>query len=459
MNETYRFGGGPDQTTLVPLVALAILVGIVLILALPRRRLIIPFLLLAFLIPSGQTLVLGGVHLFVFRILIFVGCGRVIAAKLSGKQHVLGGRGFNTLDRLFLCWALTRAAAFMLLYGSPAVVNQFAFLWDSLGGYFFLRFAIQDEHDIRTATKTFAVIAIFVAACMLYERYSLTNVFGAIGSRPVPDIREGKARSQGPFSHAILAGVFAATITPLFLRLWLASKKDRAIATVALFGAAAMVLTSASSTTFGAYVAGIFAVGCWPLRRNMRMIRWGIVAAIVLLAFVMKAPVWFLLARIDLVGGSSGYHRAMLIDQSIRRFGDWWLLGANNNQSWGWDMWDIQNQFLAEALRGGFAALVFFTMLVSRAFGWIGRARRAAKGRDAQLIWLLGAVMFAHVVAFFGADYFDQTRFWWYASLAIISAATAPFLRKTSEPCPTEVPESGSEWGDVTNAFPITAKG
>ena len=91
-------------------------------------------------------------------------------------------------------------------------------------------------------------------------------------------------------------------------------------------------------------------------------------------------------------------------------------------------MWDIQNQFVAEALRGGLAAFVLFVLLVSRAFGRVGAARKLAGTdlRQAWCMWALGAMIFAHVVAFFGADYFDQTRFWWFTSLAMISAATGP---------------------------------
>ena len=54
----------------------------------------------------------------------------------------------------------------------------------------------------------------------------------------------------------------------------------------------------------------------------------------------MKAPVWFLISHVDLVGGSSGYHHASVIDQFIRNFFDWWLVGTYDNGSWGWDMWD-----------------------------------------------------------------------------------------------------------------------
>jgi hypothetical protein len=161
------------------------------------------------------------------------------------------------------------------------------------------------------------------------------------------------------------------------------------------------------------------------------VIRWGILVALLFLSLVMKAPVWFLLARVDLVGGSSSYHRAMLMDQTIRHFGDWWLLGARNNQEWGWDMWDIQNEFIVQAFAGGLLALVLFIALVSKTLGRIGRARKAAESRrQAWSLWLLGALMLSHVFAFFGADYFDQSRFWWYASLAIVSAATGPALVK-----------------------------
>lgn len=191
-----------------------------------------------------------------------------------------------------------------------------------------------------------------------------------------------------------------------------------------------MVFTSAASTAVGAYVAGIVAICAWPCRRHMRAIRWGMVGGTFALALVMKAPVWFLLARLDLVGGSTGYHRAMLIDQAVQRFGEWWLIGASNNQGWGvgLDMWDVQNEFVAQGFTGGLLALILFVLLVSRTFRLIGVARKAARSdrRQGWLVWVLGAVMVAHVAAFIGSDYFDQTRFWWFTTLAIIIAATVP---------------------------------
>jgi hypothetical protein len=144
----------------------------------------------------------------------------------------------------------------------------------------------------------------------------------------------------------------------------------------------------------------------------------------------MKAPVWFLLARLDFAGGSTGYHRAMLIDQAIQRFGDWWLIGARDNDSWGvgLDMWDVQNEFLAQGMTAGLLGLILFVLLVSRTFRLVGAARKSACSdrRQQWLIWACGAVVTAHVSAFIGSDYFDQTRFWWFTTLAIIIASTLP---------------------------------
>jgi len=46
--------------------------------------------------------------------------------------------------------------------------------------------------------------------------------------------------------------------------------------------------------------------------------------------------------------------------------------------------------------------------------------------------------LFSNLVAFFGVNYFDQTKVSWFVLLAMISAATAPILakkkRKLQEP-------------------------
>src|ERR1035441_7074807 len=135
------FGGGATHTVMHPVVALAMVAAIVLMLRLPRKYAVVPFLLGLFLLPAGQELHLGGAHLYVPRIMILFGVGRLVSAKLSSKTRILPG-GWSDLDKIFTCWAILRAAAQILFYGGtiPVLINQIAFLWDTLGGYYLLRF-------------------------------------------------------------------------------------------------------------------------------------------------------------------------------------------------------------------------------------------------------------------------------------------------------------------------------
>jgi hypothetical protein len=157
----------------------------------------------------------------------------------------------------------------------------------------------------------------------------------------------------------------------------------------------------------------------------MRIIRWGMVITLVSLHMVMKAPVWHLITRIDISGSS--YHRYALIDQTIRHFGDWWLIGTNSNRAWGWDMWDTANQYVATAVSSGLLGFILFMAILVYGFKYLGKARRTATNkRQALFFWALGSALLAHVVSFFGISYWDQSVVGWYALLAFIGAVAVP---------------------------------
>ncbi len=176
----------------------------------------------------------------------------------------------------------------------------------------------------------------------------------------------------------LYAGVFAGVLIPLFLWLW-TEGKSRMAAFAGLAGATAMVITSYSSTSLLAYGGSLVGLAFWPLRKQMRLVRWGFALTLVALHMVMKAPVWALIARVDLTGSSSGWHRYYLVDNCIRHFSDWWLLGYKYYNDWGWGMWDLCNQFVAVALTGGLVTLVFYVAIFSRSFGAIGTARKQVR--------------------------------------------------------------------------------
>jgi hypothetical protein len=429
-----RFGGGAADTMMHPLVAVLMILGVLLILFLPRRYVIAPLLFVIFTCPLGQVVVVAGLHFTVIRILIMAGLVRwAFSKKLPGG--VFTG-GFTSIDRLMTLWAVMAFITFSLQWQeTQATIKGAGDFLDLLGGYFVVRFLIRDREDVRRTLKAFAAICLVVGICMLNEQVTHRNVFGLLGGAPLESaIRDGKIRAQGAFGVYIDAGVFGAILLPMFAWLW-SQAKSRVAGTLGLIGSTAMVLTSNSSTPLLAFVAGIVGLCFWPFRDRMRTFRWGFAAVLVALHLVMKAPVWALIARVDLTGSSSGYHRFMLVDNCIRHFSDWWLIGYKDYDAWGWDMWDLSNQFVAKALTGGLVTLVIFITILSKSFGGLGTARKTVAGNFAEewFLWCCGAALFANVVGFFGCSYMAQMQMALFPLLAIINVATFEAVQPVTE--------------------------
>jgi len=444
--ENLKLGGGAAASVMHPVVMVALLIAILLILLMPKRNAIVPLLVIAFLFHLGQQLIIGGVHVLALRIVIFFAVIRGLISARNPEGNRFAG-GFGGFDKIFLTWTFYHVIAFLLLFAflPAAWINQFGFLWDILGGYLAMRLLIQEESDIARVIRTLAYISAILAICMLTERFVQLNVFGLLGgdTRIIPEMRDGLVRAQATFSHPLLAGTFGATLMPLFILYW-QSGKSKLEALMGAISATIMVICASSSTPLLAYAAGIGAICFWPFRKNMRLFRWGILIVVVTLQLVMKAPVWFLISHISLFGSSSSDHRAYLVDVFIKHFNDWWLVGTNSAGTWGWDMWDTSNQYVAEGESGGLVAFVCFIAFISNAFGRIGKARKAVEGDLAKekYYWILGAALFSHVIGFFGISYFDQSRMTWFALLVMILAATAPVLQPSEK---TELQPAAAE--------------
>jgi hypothetical protein len=421
--EHLRFGGGVSGTLLHPLVAVCTAVVIVLILFLPRKSIITPLLLALFFIPKGQALVVAGAHFTVARILFLTGISRWM---ISRRRSWFAG-GLNSIDRTFMLWAASYFVILSLQWmDTQALVKNLGDFLDAMGGYVVMRFAIQDREDATRAIKVFGFIAVVCALFMLNEQATGANLFGLLGGMPPTTVRDGNIRSQAAFAVYITAGAYGASVLPLLI--WLSSEaKSRISALIGIIAATVMTVTCHASTTLSAYVAAILGLCLWPLRNRMRLVRWGIVVTLVALHLVMNGPVWSLIEKVDLTGSSSSYHRYMLIDNCIRHLSDWWFLGYRNYDQWGYDMWDLSDQYVAYAVTGGMLTLVCFIGILCRSFSIVGTARKRLQGnkKDEWFFWCLGAALLAHVVSYFGIGYFDQMQFAWFALLAIISAATA----------------------------------
>ena len=403
--------------------AVGMLVAIVLILVLPRKKAITPFLLAFFSIPLGQVLVLGGVHFLMHQILILTVMVRMAAFHGSASERRFAG-GFNALDRVVVLWALSGVIIFSLQWMEvQALVKSMGDLVEDLGGYLAMRFLIPDREAVRRAAKALAAICVIQGACMVSEQFTHQNVFASLGAYS-PEIREGHIRSQGALG-GLYAGPLAGFLIPLFIWLWTGGK-SRTAAFAGLAGATAIVFASHASTSWTTYGSSLLALGFWPLRQRMRLVRWGLVTTLVGLHLVMNGPVWSLIEKIDVTGGSSSFHRYMLVDNCIRHFGDWWLLGCKNYGDWGFVMFDVCNQFVLAALRGGLVTLIIYIAIYKRSFGAIGKARKRVAGNCGQewFLWCLGSALFATVVSSFGINYMTYLMMALFSLLAGISVAT-----------------------------------
>jgi hypothetical protein len=403
-------------------VVFAIVAG-VLIFTLPRRSAVIPLLLAAAYTTREPVLELGPATLTVIRLLVVIGLARVVVRG----ERIAGG--LNTMDGLLIAWGgcLIGMSAF---HTSDAWVFRIGMVWAELGFYFLCRFFIQDADDVRRVFKFMCVALVPLALLMVHEQATGENLFTLMGATPGINMREGRIRAHGPFAHAILAGTVGAVCVPMAFYLW---RKHRMRALVGVGAGVAIVLASASS---GPVMTALFVVGAlllWKLRSSLRLIRWAAIAAIVALQILMNDPVYFLMARIDVAGGSKGWHRAQLIRSSLEHLDEWWAVGTDYTRHWmptgiqaNAIHADITNHFLGMGVMGGLPLMLLFVMVLIAAFRGVGRVLLANSGGGSLdqgfLAWTLGAMLFGQVMNFWSISLFDQSVSFFYLMLVCIGA-------------------------------------
>jgi hypothetical protein len=420
-----------DGTTFInPLgLVFTLLMGF-LLLVLPRKYALLPVIALICYMTMGMRFMVSGLNFPMFRVLLLFGWARVI---WRGEYRAIK---LNQIDRAILWCTLASIVTYTLLWGTPdAFVNRLGRAYDAIGFYFLFRFLLRSLDDINRAIKFIGVLLVPLAGLILVEKFTGQNLFSVFGGVPaVTFVREGVVRCQGPFGHPILAGTFGATLLPLFIGLWGQGREGKFVPLLAIISSAIITISSGSSGPALTYLAGILGLSMWPLRKHLRPIRWGLLLTLIALHVVMKAPVWFLMARVDVFSGSTGYHRAFLLDRCIANFSDWWLVGTKSTASWAGEnegLFDVTSQYISEAANGGLLTMVLFILIIVRCFGGIGRAVRAAaesRQRAASwCLWALGAALFAHTVSFMSVSYFDQNVVNWYLLVAMVTTGSGLF--------------------------------
>ena len=388
-----------NQTTLHPMALVALTLSGLAVLALPRRNALLPFLVMACLVSPAQRLVIGGLDFNLMRMMVLIGWLRL------GLRGEYTGLRLRTLDKLIFVWILTSAVAYVLLWGSlGAATNRLGRCYDFVGMYIYLRCVLRDWRDLQRLTDGVVWMSFPVLVFFMIEKSTGRNLFSALGGVPLmTEIREGRLRCQGAFPHSILAGCFWVGLLPLVAARWWTRPRSRALTLASVVAIVMIIFSTSSSTPVGGLGAVMLGGACFSLRRHMRPIRWAVLATLIALHLVMKAPVWHLVARIDLAGGSTGWHRFLLIDQTVKHFSDWCLVGIKSSAGWGPNGGDVANQYVAEALGGGLLGLGLFIAVLTVAFRDVGRLRRRCAPQGAvrhAVVWALAVALFAHILMF-----------------------------------------------------------
>lgn len=426
VQEPFYARGYHDSTLLHPLGAAALAVLGITIFLVPRRWATFPVLLLACLIPSAQRLALAGLDLTLLRLIILFGWLRLF---VKGEWRAIR---LCLPDKFLLAWAGVEAAAYIALHrNSGAIVYMSARMYEGLGTYFLFRALVRDWQGLRCVALQLAIIAVPTGLAFFNENLTRRNVFSVFGGVPaITPIRQGRLRCFGAFDNPIVAGCFFAAAIPLIAALWWSrAGRLRPMAVVGVGFSMIVVITCASSTPVAAVAAGVLGATLFYLRHWMKEIRLGIVVTLVALHLVMNPPVWHLISRIDIVGGSTGWHRYNLIDQAIRRVFEWGLIGVKSTGHWGIQLFDVTNQYVLEGVYGGLGALTFFILVIVTAYRGVGRLWRAA-GRDREkvaLAWGLGVTLYVHTMCFIAVSYFGQIIVSWYMVPAMIASLAEPF--------------------------------
>jgi len=417
------------HTTIHPLGLVFLVLLSLMVLVIEREKVVLPVLIMACFVSTAQRIVVFGLDFNLIRIMVVVGFIRVFIKNELFEFKI------KRMDKIIIFWALSSSLSYILLRGNlSSVVFKLGTSFDALGLYFLFRILIKELNDIKYLAKALVFLSVLVAIALVYERFVGRNIFSIFGGVPeYTEFRYGKFRAQGAFSHAILAGSFWVVQIPLIASLFIQNGK-RLLSVFGIIAVFLIVWSCASSTPVAGLGAALVGGFVYRLRDRMKEIRWGVLCTLVTLHLVMKAPVWHLISRIDLVGGSTGWHRYNLIDQFIHRFNEWWLFGTKTTAHWGWFLFDTANMYVNEGVRGGFLTFILFISIIYCAFNEVGRIMDTMDNatNDIVIVWALGVSLFTHCVIFIAVAYFGQINVVWYLLLAIIGSL-APARQELSD--------------------------
>lgn len=416
---------------MTPLGALILFLFCVAILAVPRKWALLTMVAGVLYLTQAMQVQVAGINLFAHRFLEIAGFIRVLSRK------EISFRGLPLIDRsLLLVYGFTTAV--FLLRSDENQAYRIGSTIDALLTYFIFRGLLRDFDDFRWLLRSCVFLLAPYVALLAVERFTGTSGFSVLGGITSSHFSRGdRPRCFGSFRHPSLLGTLGASFLPLYIALAF-SLVDRFRAWIGIALCLAIVVASNSGGPLNATGFALLGWMLWRFRDRMQTVRRVSLVLIVLLALIMKAPIYYLPARLSAFTGGTGWHRSYLIEMFLKHWDQWWLAGMPIKGTADWFPYiiegtggaDITNQFIAFALDAGFIAMILFAVLLVRAFQQVGqtlaclRSSTSEVTENERLMWGLGVVLGVHLATWFGITYFDQTFALWMLHLAAISNLT-----------------------------------
>lgn len=384
-----------------------------------------------------QAIDVLGLNITAIRLLEVAGVIRVIARReLSpSKLNAMDGTVLLTYGYVTLVF---------LIRSDRGQGEILGFMVDAAFCYFIFRSLIESADDLEWLLGVLVVFLAPYVVLLLIETSFRHNAFTFMGGGTwSSELRGDRIRCMGSFRHPILLGTFGASLLPLYIALAVVGNhRVRAAAGIGL--CAGIVVLANSGGPLSAAVAGVVGWLFWPARRKMHAVRLALVGIFIVLTLIMKAPIWYLPARVSLLSGGGGWHRSYLMDVAFSNLDQWWLSGLDLSETKQWFPYvvevtgaaDITNSFLDFGFKGGFLAIVLVVLVFTLAFRNLGGALRAIRYASTTirrytteyLLWGLGCSLLVHIVTWFSVTYFDQMYVIWFMHLAAISSISTGVL-------------------------------
>jgi hypothetical protein len=414
----------------------------------PRRLALLGMMAGALYLPQSQQLSILGFNFFAMRFIELAGFIRVISRREFSFARL------NGIDRAIL-WLYSFVAIVFLLRSSDGQAFQIGVTMDTFFCYFTFRGLLADVVEFKWFLCAFVVLLTPFTALVLIESITRHNPFSILGgSIEYGWLREGRMRCQGSFRHPSLMGTLGAVFFPLYIGLAV-TRAERWRACFGIVLCMIIVWASDSGGPLSAAAMGVVGWLFWRIRTQMRKVRWVIVGLIALAALLMKAPVWYLLARMSSISGGDGWHRSFLFEVSFNHFSQWWFAGIPLKDTSGWFPYDlgstggadVTNQFIAFGFTAGLMAPILFIVVLKRAFSSLGKALQDVRSNSERtsetelLLWGMGVMLVVHIVNWFGISYWDQTYVIWFMQLAAVSGLSEACVKPSEIPAPAAASE------------------